>query len=59
VIVWLPWLTYLAAPGATTLRLNVLNAWLRARGRTLAVGGLTVGGIVLIVNGALGLAGVL
>ena len=56
-VVWLPLLAYLAAPGATTLRLNALNGWLRARGRTLAIGGLTVGGIVLIVNGALGLSG--
>ena len=58
-VVWLPLLTYLAAPDATTLRLSALNSWLRARGRTLAVGGLTVGGIVLIVNGALGLSGVI
>lgn len=58
-VVWLPFLTYLAAPGPTTLRLNVFNGWLRARGRALAIGGLAVCGIVLIVNGALGLAGVL
>ena len=58
-IVWLPLLTYLAAPDATTRRLNLLNGWLRVRGRMLAIGGLTIGGIVLIVNGALGLAGVL
>lgn len=58
-IVWLPLLAYLAAPDATTRRLNLLNGWLRARGRMLAIGGLTIGGIVLIVNGALGLAGVL
>lgn len=58
-VVWLPLLTYLTAPGATTLRLTLLNGWLRARGRALAIGGLTIGGIVLIVNGALGLAGVL
>jgi hypothetical protein len=57
-IVWLPLLAYLAAPNATTRRLNLLNGWLRARGRMLVIGGLTVGGIVLIVNGALGLAGV-
>ena len=56
-IVWLPLLTYLAAPGATTYRLNQINSWLRARGRSLVIGALAVGGIVLIVNGALGLAG--
>jgi Sap, sulfolipid-1-addressing protein len=58
-IVWLPLLAYLAAPDATTQRLNLLNGWLRVRGRMLAIGVLTIAGIVLIVNGALGLAGVL
>jgi hypothetical protein len=58
-IVWLPLLAYLAAPDATTRRLDLLNGWLRAHARTLAIAGLTIGGIVLIVNGALGLAGVL
>ena len=58
-IVWLPLVAYLAAPDATTRRLNLLNGWLRVRGRMLAIGVLTIAGIVLIVNGALGLAGVL
>jgi hypothetical protein len=58
-VVWLPLMTYLAAPGTTTVRLTLLNGWLRARGRTLVIGGLTIAGIILIVNGALGLAGVL
>ena len=58
-VVWVPLLTYLAAPAATTYRLSLINAWLRARGRSLVIGALGVGGVVLIINGALGLAGVL
>jgi hypothetical protein len=37
----------------------MLNAWLRTHGRRVVVYALGVGGAVLIVNGALGLAGVL
>jgi hypothetical protein len=56
-IVWLPLLTYLAAPGATTRRLKALNGWLRANGRTILMAALAVGGILLIINGSTGLAG--
>ena len=59
IVVWLPLVGYLAAPDATTRRLAVLNGWLRTHGRTVVVYALGVGGAVLIVNGALGLAGVL
>jgi hypothetical protein len=59
IVVWLPLVGYLAAPDATTRRLAALNGWLRAHGRTVVVYALGVGGAVLIVNGALGLAGVL
>lgn len=52
--VWLPLLTYLAAPGPTTRALRAANEWLRARGRALLVGALWVAGTVLVVNGALG-----
>jgi hypothetical protein len=57
-VVWLPLVGYLAAPDATSRRLAMLNAWLREHGRTLVIYALGVGGVVLIVNGALGLAGV-
>ena len=57
-VVWLPLVGYLAAPEATTRRLAVLNAWLRAHGRTVVIYALGVAGAVLIVDGALGLAGV-
>ena len=55
-IVWLPLLGYLAKPEATVRLLRSLNGWLRAHGRAIVVYGLLVVGIVLIVNGSLGLA---
>jgi hypothetical protein len=59
IVVWLPLIAYLAAPDATTSRLAMVNEWLRRHGRTVVVYALGVAGAVLIVNGALGLAGVL
>jgi hypothetical protein len=56
-IVWLPLLGYLAAPDATSRRLKAVNGWLRANGRAIAMGALGVGGLVLVVNGSTGLAG--
>jgi Sap, sulfolipid-1-addressing protein len=53
--VWLPLLTYLAAPEATTRALKAANDWLRARGRLLVIGALWIAGTALVVNGALGL----
>jgi len=58
-LVWLPLLGYLAAPAATTDRLRRCNGWLRAHGWQVTVWALVIGGVVLAVNGALGLAGVL
>jgi hypothetical protein len=55
-VVWLPLVTFLAAPEATGLRLTRLNTWLRANGRAILITGLAIGGVVLIVNGAVGLA---
>jgi hypothetical protein len=55
-VVWLPLVTFLVAPEATGRRLTLLNAWLRANGRAILIGGLALGGLVLIVNGAVGLA---
>jgi len=57
VAAWLPLLAYLAAPDATTARLKTVNGWLRVQGRALAVAALAVAGVALVVNGALGLAG--
>jgi hypothetical protein len=58
VAAWLPLLAYLVAPDATTDKLRVVNGWLRAQGRALAVAALAIAGLALVVNGALGLAGV-
>jgi hypothetical protein len=54
--VWLPLLTYLAFPEATTRVLRIANEWLRRHGRVLVIGALSIAGVVLVVNGALGLA---
>jgi hypothetical protein len=56
-IVWLPLLTYLAAPAATTRRLKALNGWLRANGRVLLMSALAVCGLILIISSSLALAG--
>jgi len=56
-IVWLPLLTYLAAPGPTTRTLKSLNGWLRANGRFLLMLALVIGGVWLVINGAAGLVG--
>jgi hypothetical protein len=53
--VWLPLLAYLAFPDATTRRLRNVNDWLRTHSRLLLTGALWVGGVALVVNGALGL----
>jgi hypothetical protein len=55
-IVWLPLLGYLAKPEATVRLLRSLNGWLRAHGRAIVVYGLLIAGILLIINGSLGLA---
>jgi len=58
-VVWLPLLTFLAAPDATTRRLKTVNDWLRTHGKRVAIYALALCGVVLVVNGALGLAGVI
>jgi hypothetical protein len=55
-IVWLPLLGYLAFPEATTRALRTANEWLRVRGRVLVIGALWIAGIILVVNGALGIS---
>ena len=53
--VWLPLIAHLAAPEATTRALRAANGWLAAHGRTLVTGALAVAGVILVVNGALGI----
>lgn len=58
-VVWLPLVAYLAAPDATTRRLKSLNGWLRVNGKMLVTAGLAIAAVALIVNGALGEAGLI
>jgi hypothetical protein len=54
-LVWLPLLLYLAAPGPTTQGLASFNGWLRARATTLIVAVLLVVGSILVVSAVYGL----
>ena len=54
--IWLPFGLYLAAPDATTRSVKAINAWMQAHSRVIIVGGLLVVGLLLIINGAAGLA---
>jgi hypothetical protein len=54
--VWLPFVAYLVAPEATTRFLRNANGWLVAHGRAVAVYALAIAGVILVVNGALGLS---
>ncbi|HUA42409.1 MAG TPA: GAP family protein [Streptosporangiaceae bacterium] len=54
---WLPLLAYLLAPGGTARLLRGIDQWLRSHGYVLTMGALLLAGIVLSINGVLGLAG--
>jgi Sap, sulfolipid-1-addressing protein len=58
-VVWVPLLTYLAAPEATTRWLKAINDWIRAHAKRLGIVALALCGVILVVNGALGVAGVI
>jgi Sap, sulfolipid-1-addressing protein len=55
VFVWGPLLLYLLMPDRTGRVLGSFNGWLRAHGHVLLMGALIVGGIVLTIDGILGL----
>jgi len=57
-LVWLPIVLHVVAPGPTARRLGAFNAWLRAHGRTVLVGVLVVVGAIMIFNGSYGLIAV-
>jgi hypothetical protein len=57
--VWLPLILYLIAPERTTRVITAFNSWLRSHGRMLVQVALLVGGILLTLNGILGLTGVI
>jgi hypothetical protein len=54
--IWLPLGLYLAAPDATVRHLKTVNAWVRAHSRVITVALLALAGILLVANGAAGLA---
>ena len=54
-IVWLPLIAYLAAPGATTRALRNANGWLVAHGRSVVTCALLIAGVILVINGAMGI----
>jgi hypothetical protein len=56
--VWLPLMLYLLAPDRTARLLRGFDGWLRAHGYVLTVAGLLIAGILLTINGILGLAGI-
>jgi hypothetical protein len=55
---WLPLAVYLLAPGQTIQVLHSGDSWLRLHGYVLAVAGLCIGGVLLALDGILGLTGV-
>jgi Sap, sulfolipid-1-addressing protein len=54
-LVWLPIVLHLIAPGATGRRLTAFNTWLRGHGHTVLVVVLIAAGLIMVVNGSLGL----
>ena len=54
-LVWLPLLVHIFAPDVTTRHLTAFNGWLRANGNKILVTVLLVGGLILAINGILGL----
>jgi Sap, sulfolipid-1-addressing protein len=54
-LVWLPLVFYMVAPGVTAHRLTLFNDWLRAHGSTLLVWVLVVAGGIMVCDGIYGL----
>jgi hypothetical protein len=57
-LVWLPIVLYLIAPGLTGRYLTAFNGWLRAHGKTVLVGVFVVVGLIMVGNGIYGLVAV-
>jgi Sap-like sulfolipid-1-addressing protein len=54
--VWLPLVVFLAAPGTVTRVLAHFSGWLRAHGHAVLAAGLLAGGVIVGVDGVVGLA---
>jgi hypothetical protein len=57
VLIWAPLLLFLFVPDRTGRLLAGFNSWLRSHGRMLLVAALLVGGVLLTIDGVLGLTG--
>jgi hypothetical protein len=55
-LVWLPILLYLAAPGVTTRYLTAFNNWLRTHARPILCVVMAAAGVIMVANGIYGLA---
>jgi Sap, sulfolipid-1-addressing protein len=55
-LVWLPIVFHLLAPGVTTRYLTAFNGWLRAHGKAVLLCVLVAVGGIMVVNGIYGLA---
>src|SRR5215467_9273622 len=55
VLVWLPIVVHLVAPGATTRYLTAFNGWLRAHGKLILICVLVAVGGIMVINGIYGL----
>jgi hypothetical protein len=55
-LVWLPILFHLIAPGATTRYMTAFNGWLRAHGKLILICVMVAVGGIMVVNGIYGLA---
>ena len=55
-LVWLPIVVHLVAPGFATRHLTAFNVWLRAHGKLILICVLVAVGGIMVVNGIYGLA---
>jgi Sap-like sulfolipid-1-addressing protein len=55
-LAWVPLSVYLIAPERTTRALQAINAWLSVRGQGLLAAALAAIGLILLIDGAIGLA---
>jgi hypothetical protein len=55
--IWVPFGLFLLAPERTSRLLHSFNGWLRSHGHLLLVGACLVGGVLLTLDGILGLTG--
>ena len=53
--IWIPLLAFLAAPEPTTRYLSAFNGWLRHHGRIILAGTLVAAGLIVAIDGLVGL----